>query len=94
MESPCPVFAIFLASLTRSQGRIKLPGVSLRRRARQLACPIIWPRFVPILNSLFPYKVSFFREAGFAVKVEIIKGHLWDYVYIYGFKTNTDVPFI
>jgi ubiquinone/menaquinone biosynthesis C-methylase UbiE len=35
-----------------------------------------------------------FREAGFAVKIEKKRGFLWNYLFIYGMKSEKDVPFI
>jgi len=35
-----------------------------------------------------------FRSCGFAVKVEKLKGSFWNYLFIYGIKTEQDVPYI
>jgi len=35
-----------------------------------------------------------FRECGFAIKVEKLKGNFWNYLFIYGIKTEHDVPYI
>jgi amino acid transporter len=35
-----------------------------------------------------------FREAGFSVRVIRKEGNFWNYVYVYGIKSNEDVPFI
>lgn len=35
-----------------------------------------------------------FRECGFAVKIEKIKTPFWNYLIVYGFKTDYDVPFV
>jgi basic amino acid/polyamine antiporter, APA family len=37
---------------------------------------------------------SLFRESGFSVKIEKINGPLWNYLFIYGIKTEQDVPYI
>ncbi|MEM4268050.1 MAG: amino acid permease [Candidatus Woesearchaeota archaeon] len=37
---------------------------------------------------------TLFRECGFSVRVEKVKGSLWNYVFIYGIKSSDDVPFI
>jgi len=41
-------------------------------------------------NSL----VFLFRECGFSVKAEKIKGPFWNYLFLYGIKTEHDVPFV
>jgi len=38
--------------------------------------------------------INLFRQAGFSVKVEHIKGAMWNYLFIYGIKTEHDVPFV
>ena len=38
--------------------------------------------------------IRVFREAGFSVKIEKLKGTFWNYLFIYGIKTEHDVPFI
>lgn len=38
--------------------------------------------------------IELFRECGFSVRVEKIKGKLWNYLFIYGIKSEHDVPFI
>jgi len=35
-----------------------------------------------------------FRDAGFSVQVKIKKGMFWNYLMVYGIKTDYDVPFI
>ncbi len=35
-----------------------------------------------------------FRDAGFSVKVEKVKGLFWNYLFVYGLKTREDVPFV
>lgn len=35
-----------------------------------------------------------FRDAGFSVKVLKVKGTLWNYIFVYGIKTEHDVPFV
>jgi hypothetical protein len=35
-----------------------------------------------------------FREAGFSVQIEKKHGFLWNYLFIYGIKSERDVPFI
>ena len=35
-----------------------------------------------------------FREAGFSVQIKKEKGFLWNYLFIYGIKSEKDVPFI
>ncbi|RJQ15891.1 amino acid permease [Candidatus Woesearchaeota archaeon] len=35
-----------------------------------------------------------FREAGFSVEVKRVKGWFWNYVFVYGIKTDRNVPFI
>ncbi len=35
-----------------------------------------------------------FREAGFSVKIEKKHGLLWDYLFVYGIKSEREVPFI
>jgi ubiquinone/menaquinone biosynthesis C-methylase UbiE len=37
---------------------------------------------------------SIFREAGFSVQVKKKRGLLWNYLFIYGIKSERDVPFI
>ena len=37
---------------------------------------------------------SIFREAGFSVNIEKKHGFLWNYLFIYGIKSERDVPFI
>jgi basic amino acid/polyamine antiporter, APA family len=38
--------------------------------------------------------IELFRECGFSVKTEKIKGTFWNYIFVYGIKTEHDVPFI
>ncbi len=38
--------------------------------------------------------VEIFRQSGFAVKVEKIKGPFWNFLIVYGIKSKEDVPFV
>jgi cyclopropane fatty-acyl-phospholipid synthase-like methyltransferase len=38
--------------------------------------------------------IELFRECGFSVRVEKINGLLWNYMFIYGIKSEHDVPYI
>jgi len=38
--------------------------------------------------------LDLFRQNGFSVKVERLKGMFWNYLFIYGIKTEHDVPFV
>ncbi len=38
--------------------------------------------------------IALFRECGFSVRVDKIKGLFWNYLFVYGIKTEHDVPFI
>jgi len=38
--------------------------------------------------------IELFRSCGFSVKIEKIKGAFWNYLFIYGIKTEHDVPFV
>lgn len=37
---------------------------------------------------------EYFRQAGFSVHVERRKGRLWNYIYVYGIKSNEDIVYI
>jgi amino acid transporter/phospholipid N-methyltransferase len=38
--------------------------------------------------------IRLFRDSGFSVKVEKIRGRMWNYLFIMGIKSSQDVPFI
>jgi len=38
--------------------------------------------------------VALFRDCGFSVTFEKVKGRFWNYLFVYGIKTDQDVPFI
>jgi len=38
--------------------------------------------------------IALFRECGYAVKAHKIKGTFWNYLFVYGIKTEVDVPYI
>jgi len=37
---------------------------------------------------------ALFRAAGYSVKVEKVKGFMWNYLFVYGIKTSEKVPFV
>jgi basic amino acid/polyamine antiporter, APA family len=37
---------------------------------------------------------ALFRQNGFSVRVEKVKGNLWNYIFVYGIKSSEQVPFI
>ena len=47
----------------------------------------------PWISNLERLK-KIFREAGFSVKVEKRHGFLWNYLFVYGIKSEVDVPVI
>jgi ubiquinone/menaquinone biosynthesis C-methylase UbiE len=53
-------------------------------------------RFLPDAEWISdPKKLQeFFRQAGFAVQIEKKKGFLWNYLFVYGIKSEHDVPMI
>jgi amino acid transporter/phospholipid N-methyltransferase len=53
-------------------------------------------RFLPdaeILSDIDKLKRTF-REAGFSVKIEKKKSLLWNYLFVYGIKSEKDVPYV
>jgi basic amino acid/polyamine antiporter, APA family len=53
-------------------------------------------KVIPNVSWLSDHEVliGIFRECGFSVKTEKIKGTFWNYIFVYGIKTEHDVPFV